>query len=206
MKKILTGIGLMMILSLGVNAQATKDDHRGRKGKMNSEKFYKDLNLTETQKTEMKAASADLRRQMEMLKKDSSLNTEAKKAKRTAIVKEHRLKTEQILSAEQKTKLAEKRKANPGRKKMDGNGRSKMKQELSLTEDQQKKLQALNETHKKKLIAVRENKSLDETERKKQISALRSEQRKAMNSILTPEQKEKMKENRKHRSKKTVSA
>ena len=81
-----------------------------------------------------------------------------------------------------------------------------MKQELSLTGDQQKKLQEINETQKKKIMAVRDNKALDETERKKQISAIRSEQRKAINSILTPEQKEKMKESRKHRGKKTVSA
>jgi len=71
--------------------------------------------------------------------------------------------------------------------------------QLNLTQEQKDKLHAYNKDMKAKRDAVKNNQSLSETDKKTQLKALRENSRKHFASVLTDEQKQKMKEAREKR-------
>ena len=72
-----------------------------------------------------------------------------------------------------------------------------MKAELNLTDEQSAKLDANRKAMGDKMKAINENSKLSAEEKKTQMRELRKQQKESLESILTKEQLEKMKEKRK---------
>ena len=68
--------------------------------------------------------------------------------------------------------------------------RTDMMQQLNLTDEQKTKLQQLHDEQRAKMDSIR-NSSLSDDEKTTQLKALRGNQRKAMEEVLTTEQKTK---------------
>jgi len=109
MKKLITGIAIILAMTMGAQAQDTTQSKFGR-DKPRMEDRYKELNLTDAQKAEVKTINASFREKMDNLKKETSLGEKEMKDKKKAISMEHRSAFENVLTAEQKTKFAEMRK------------------------------------------------------------------------------------------------
>lgn len=67
-------------------------------------------------------------------------------------------------------------------------------EELNLTEKQRAEIDALKAATKEKVAALKADESLDEAARKEEIKALRTENKAAVDAILTDEQKAQLKE------------
>lgn len=68
----------------------------------------------------------------------------------------------------------------------------KMAKELNLTADQQAKLKQLMDADRAKMKAIHQDQSLTKEQKKQQTQALRETMKKDMDSILTPEQQQKL--------------
>jgi Spy/CpxP family protein refolding chaperone len=79
------------------------------------------------------------------------------------------------------------------RKKMNG----KMMKDLNLSPSQQAQMKEFHQNMKQKMDAIKNDASLTPEQKKAKMKELHQTQRQTMNSILTPEQKEKMKAQRK---------
>ena len=72
------------------------------------------------------------------------------------------------------------------------------KEKLNLTADQQEKMKALHQSFSTQVKAIKDNQSLSEDQKKEQMKALSVKRREEMKAILTPEQQQKMLEQRKN--------
>ncbi|MEJ7674416.1 MAG: hypothetical protein WKF59_17400 [Chitinophagaceae bacterium] len=135
---------------------------------------------------------------MESLK---TSNTTAKdqKEKREALVKEHEQKVDAILTPEQRMKAAEFRGLSKGNgshsgKEKHGEARfEKVTKDLDLTADQQTKIKALNETLRSDAQNIEKNNALTEDQKKEQLKSVRKKHKEELNSLLTSEQRAKLK-------------
>jgi Spy/CpxP family protein refolding chaperone len=214
MKKILATVLAAALIGGVVNAQEIPDRkpdgvHRmAGKGHRHQGFDMQKLNLTEDQKTKVKALNDDFKKQMQDLKKQDNITVKESRTRMESLRKEHRAKTENILTAEQKAQLKTMktdRKAEVGERGKDR--LEKMKAELSLTDQQVAKLKASHEAMGVKTKAIRENASLTDDAKKDQMKEVFKKQKEDMKSILTEEQLKKMEENRKnhHRGSKKQS-
>jgi Spy/CpxP family protein refolding chaperone len=158
----------------------------------------KQLNLSEDQKKQAGAIKQEYRLKMQDLNKNESITVKESRDRKDALRKEQKNRMQGLLTSEQKNKL-EQIKANKKAskeahyaKRMD-----KMKTHLQLTDDQVAKLKAGHEASKNRLKSIKENQGLDRVQRKEELMALKNERKTKMESILTTEQKEKMKQMRK---------
>ena len=76
-----------------------------------------------------------------------------------------------------------------------------MMQQLNLTDEQKAKMQKLHEEQRTKTDSIR-NSSLSDDEKMTQMKSMRENNRKAMDDILTPDQRSKMQELRKQQMEK----
>jgi Spy/CpxP family protein refolding chaperone len=76
-----------------------------------------------------------------------------------------------------------------------------MKEQLSLTDEQTKKVEAVFAKNQDKYKEVRENKDLSQEDRRAKMAELRKAEAEEMKGILTPEQQEKAKKLREERAK-----
>jgi Spy/CpxP family protein refolding chaperone len=193
MKRIFTLAVAALLFAGSAMAQDTKKETRQnrqdkearthqkheRHGKHDGAGIAKELNLSDSQKDQVK-----------------SLNKEYKQ-KAEALRQERKTRTEAILTAEQKAKLGElkeKRKnefKNKRAGKMEG-----MKKELGISEAQGQKIKALNEEFRTKAEAIKNNSSLTQEQKKEQFKALNDERKAKMKNILTAEQLQKMESRR----------
>lgn len=168
-----------------------------RKGMMN------DLNLTDAQKTQMKANREEFKTKMEQLKAQNLPEAQYNERKK-ALHAEQKAKMESILTAEQKAKMAEKRGNFEGKdKNKQGKDFGKMKEELSLTDDQSAKLKAQHQALKARMEAIKNDQSLSKEAKKEKMMALKNEAKEQRKSILTAEQMKKMEEFKKDRKDKS---
>ena len=212
MKKLITLSLAFSALVFTASAQEQKTDKKQRsehaKG-MKGNRGMADLNLTDAQKTQMKANREDFKVKMEQLKAQNLPEAQYNERKK-ALRAEQKAKMESILTADQKAKMAEKRKnfkegkyegKNKGTNaRADKQGRfEKMKTELSLTDDQAAKLKAQNQALKAKREAIKNDQSLTKEAKKEKMTALRNEAKEQRKSILTVEQMKKMEQLKKDR-------
>jgi protein CpxP len=73
----------------------------------------------------------------------------------------------------------------------------KAKEELSLSEEQQKKWNDIDEDFKTQIKTIRKNEGLDKEEKKKQLRSLSKEKMEKINAVLTTDQREKWNQMRK---------
>lgn len=199
MKKILAS-ALAIVLFVGASqAQSTaseNDHHRGH-----SKEWIKDLNLTDVQKTQLKTLHEAQRKEMESLK-----STNVTPEQRKAIHEKYRSQFEAVLTPAQreqmKAKMQERKtEGDKGFEKKGGFGKNAafLDKDLNLTTDQQAKLQGFANDFHAKAQSIRGNTGLTDDQKKEQMKNLAKQFREQMQTVLTPEQTQKMKELRRSR-------
>lgn len=214
MKKILTLSLAFSALVFSATAQEQREIRKdksarteGRAGMKGDKKdMMNDLNLTEAQKTQMKASREEFKLKMAALKAQD-LPEGQMKERRKALHAEQKAKMESILTTEQKAKMAEKRKSYEGKGKFEGKKGMKgkgmkgkgmkgqhgdMKAQLGLTDDQVTKLKAQKTAMKAKRDAIKNDQTLTQEAKKDKMKALKAEAKTQRKSILTAEQIQKM--------------
>jgi protein CpxP len=95
-----------------------------------------------------------------------------------------------------------KREVNPSQtsqsNKMQKNKKKEMMKELNLTKEQRGKMKEFHRSMKQKKEDIKNDKTLTAAQKKAKLKELHKEKKQKMNAILTPEQREKMKEQKKN--------
>lgn len=204
MKRIVVGTLALMLGVASLQAQDKTDQtapkkefhkHGGKPGMRGKHDVdFKKLNLTSDQQVQLKKIREDFKSQMAELKKsEATITAKDYKEKRMAIAKQHQEQMQNLLTQEQKDKLATMR-SERGKKFNGGPGRGmdRMKTELGLSDDQSAKIKSLQADTRTKIKGIRDNQSLSDDQKKQQVMAAMKEQRENMNKVLTPDQLKKM--------------
>lgn len=202
MKKLIAFTLVAAIAGFSASAQERREVKTPRteqKMKMHDKKTMQELNLTETQKAELKSQREASKAQLEAIKADASLTDAQKAEKAKAIHQEQKNKMQALLTTEQKAKLEESRKASAARGKEIGEKKKQAYKDLNLTADQSAKLKAQREASKSKIEAIKSNSSLTEDQKKTQIKEVMQASKTDMKNILTAEQMKKMQEMKKQK-------
>ncbi|MDB5190748.1 MAG: hypothetical protein JWQ96_311 [Segetibacter sp.] len=207
MKKLLTAI-FVLSLSTATFAQ-TSDAKSKREGKEHKEHAkgkhfgkgdqYSKLNLTEAQKSQMQSLNESFRNKMKALKADDS-------NERKELAKQHQQSIQNILTPEQRKQAAEFKKdySNKGRNR--GEGRfDEMQKELNLSAQQSSRLKEINENHRQQMQELQSNTSLTDEQKKEKRRSIMEAHKQSIASVLTADQKAKMKDRMKNRPNKTRS-
>lgn len=209
MKKVILMMVAVAITALTVvQAQEIPERKRGEfrpvhKERMHGKKELASLNLSEEQKTKMKAMNQDFRKKMEDLRKQDNITVKESREKMEALRKDHQAKFQSVLTAEQKTQMEKDKEARKAKAKEFGEKRqARMKEQLKLTEEQSKKMAEQRKVTSEKMKTIRENAALSDLQKREQVKEVMKKQKEEMKSILTEEQLQKMKENRKQGGKK----
>ncbi|MBL7702729.1 MAG: hypothetical protein JNM14_10785 [Ferruginibacter sp.] len=205
MKKLL----IPLIAIFAFTATASAQNKMGKKGhhhrKHGHTMMAKQLNFSEDQKKQAKAINEDFRKKMKDLNKQENITVKEQRDRKAAMLKERKAKMDGLLTADQKAKLVQlkaERKAKHEEhyaKRLD-----KMKNNLSLTDDQVTKLKAQRAATMAKAQKIKSNESLSREQKKEQMMALKAEAKEQHKKIFTPEQlkkREEFKKNRGDRSK-----
>ncbi len=197
MKKIIALSLAFALAGFSLSAQQTREVksrqkassmHHGQKKDM-----MKDLNLSDAQKTQMKANREANKAKMEALKKQDNLTVKEMRERKMALMQEQKAQMESILTAEQKATIASRKTSmDSKRKNMEGQRGEAMKDKLGLSNEQAAKLKAQNEINKEKIKAIQANQSLSMEQKKAQMKAVRDAAKTERQSILTAEQLKKM--------------
>ena len=219
MKKIITGIFAMAAFTFSAAAQDQKTDQKkwdkdGQGQHMRDGKGMHgmdQLNLTESQKQQMKAINEDFSTRMQALGKNDNMMVKDMKAQREALMQERKSKISALLTPDQRTKFDQMHKEGGREGRMVGReqgemGRGRgdmadhMKTELGLTDDQVAKLKSGNESFRQRGKAIRENQSLSADQRKEQFESLQKERENSFKSYLTADQMKKLDQMKKSHS------
>ncbi len=214
MKKLIVAIAAMGMVSFGMAQPPAKGDmgpdgkgprhgmHQKGQHRGGPAAAFGKLNLTDAQKEQMKAIDDDYRGKMETLMKKEDITVKQQRDERAALAKAHKAKVESILTADQKKQLAD-MKANAQKRgdEMAAKRLDRMKTDLALTDAQVAKIKKSQDASRSKMQAIMQNDNLDRESKREQAMALRSDMKKTMDEVLTPEQKTKWEEMRKEHQK-----
>ncbi|MGB1031710.1 MAG: hypothetical protein ACPGWM_03800 [Flavobacteriales bacterium] len=142
--------------------------------------------IDEKFKAERQKLKADETLSMEDRKKASR---ELKEAKKEAIA--------EILTEKQQEQLRESKEKERDERR--AHKEAKIFKELELTAEQQKQFRDVSEKYDGMMEYIKEDSSLNDEAKKKKLMDVRKKKQKSIASILTPEQKAKMKELREER-------
>jgi len=193
----------LVVAGLGFSASAQqkefrKGGHHGRKHHRMD--MAKQLNFSEDQKKQAATYKQDLRSKMQELNKQENITVKEQRDRRNAIMKEHKAKMDGLLTAEQKTKMAQlKKEGKEKREQHYAKHLDRMKTQLGLSDAQVTRMKAQRETVAAKRKAIMDNASLSREQKKTQMIALKNESKEERKKIFTPEQLKKMEELKKNR-------
>jgi Spy/CpxP family protein refolding chaperone len=132
------------------------------------------------------------------LKKNEDITVREWKSKMATIRKDHRDKVQNVLTDDQKASLKKMMQEHRAEMKKHGAHRlEQMKKDLNLTDDQVASLKKSHEDMARKFKAIRDDKSLTDDQKKAQLKDLREQQQNSLKSILTPEQMQKLQQEKK---------
>jgi len=196
MKRVLFGLGIILCCSLGAAAQADSTfqplsrmhqglhRHRMQRGAMAAR-----LDLTDAQKQEARKINDAYHSQVAALEKDDQITLKSYHERKAALEQDRRSRMEALLTPEQKSRIAEHKKAMAQRMKMASDRRmDRMRTDLGLSDDQVAKISQQRKDLMEQAAAIRQNPSLTQEEKKEQFMTLRRSFRDNLSSILTPEQ------------------
>ncbi len=207
MKTYLIALSAFTIITVTVNAQTkrnTTDDvsitHHNKMDQKNHHHdrgmMMKQLNLSDAQKQQAKSLKEDYKARYKQLDENkSSMSLQDYQAKKEQIRKEQKSKFESILTADQKSKMADLKKDQMAKRhSMHKKNRGETKTTLNLSDDQVSKLKSQHENFKAQAQAIKENKSLTDEQKKENLMDLRKRSREDEKTILTAEQLRKKEE------------
>lgn len=201
MKRIIIA-ALSTVLIIGTAAAQDQNVQHGRKQhgqhmKHRNGKFAHHLNLSEEQKKQARTIGENYQKQASALKKNDKLTMGEYKQQMAALQKDRKQQFDNLLTAEQKAKIAEGKKKREEHAQVRGAARlEKMKINLGLKDEQVAKIKKQQEGFRSKAKAIHENGDLSDEQKKEQMKALAKENKESFRSVLTKEQQEKL-ENRK---------
>ncbi len=199
MKKIIIGMLTVASFIFTANAQEMRKMKHHQRGHQKG-MILKELNLTATQKEQMKANRDNVKMQLTELNKNENITVKEYKARKADILKSQKAQMDNVLTTEQKNKLKQQKNNRKGKQEMYSAKRmDKMKTNLGLSDEQVNKLKVNREATMAKAKAIKENSQLSQSERKEQLVALRQDQKNSLKQVLTPEQINKMEEKKKAR-------
>jgi Spy/CpxP family protein refolding chaperone len=193
MKKSMIFFGLM-IASTVMFAQR-KVDPMERAAKQ-AEHMKKELGLDEVQYKAVKAINEEHAGKVMKLFGDSTISQEAKHQQMKTLRNEKETALRKVLTEEQhKKRLANQsdhhRKHGAKMAKHRGNYAGRMQKELSLTDEQNAKMKAINREFGQKFRALRNDSTLSKEDNQTKMKQLKVEYQEKMKSVLTEEQFEK---------------
>ena len=202
MKKIIAFTLILAVSGSVVCAQerrASKTEKSGMHKQHGQHKeMIKDLNLSDTQKAQLKTDRAEAKAKMDALEKQDNLTVKEMRERKAALQQEQKAKMEALLTAEQKAKIATvKNDMVAKRKNIDGNRGEAMQEKLGITNEQAAKLKAHNEATHDNIQAIQESQNLTMNQKKIQIKAVKDASKAERKNILTAEQIQRMEEMRK---------
>ena len=165
--------------------------------------MLKDLNLTDAQKTQLKAERESFKAQLDALEKNETLTVKEYKTRKADLYKQQKEKMNSLLTEDQKAALAKHKLERKGKHEMHrGYGIEKMKSQLNLSDDQVSKMKEKREAQKAAAKSIKEDAKLSSTEKAEKLKELKEQNKAAFKEILTEEQLQKMKEWKKDKSRK----
>ena len=208
MKKLILSAVVITFAVLSVNGQEiperkTEESKPIIKEKVINKKERESLDLTEDQKTKLKAMNHDLHKRMEELRKQDNLTVKEYREKMEALRKDRHSQFQSVLTAEQKARMEKYHEASKARSKEYGKRKQqRMKEELKLTDEQAAKMAENRKVTMKKIETIREDKSLNDDQKREKVKEAMKSQKESTKLLLTKEQLKKMKESRKDHHKK----
>lgn len=199
-------IAAVMFVFAGFAFSANAQEFRKMKhphGYHANEIMMKDLNLSQSQKEQIKASHDSYQKQLMELNKNENLTVKEARDKKQALRKTQKEKMMSLLTADQKNKLIQLKKDMEVKyqamalKRLD-----KMKATLNLSDDQVSKIKATKQTEHAQFKAIKENDKLSRAEKMEQLMVLKEQNKNSFKDILTPEQSSKMEEMKKMRTEK----
>ena len=194
-------VSLIVIASVTFSTQAqirrndndvAKKKYGQHHGKEERKEMAEKLDLSKDQEKQMKSINMDFKNRMKELK-NSNLSESDLRVKKEALQQERKQKMMTILTSEQKKKFSEFKKEEHKENRMErGQSMEKMKENLSLSDDQVKKLNEQRDVFKSKEERIENNQALSADQKQAQLKALREEKRNDLKNILTPDQEKKM--------------
>ena len=160
----------------------------------------KALNLSASQKEQVKAARQNTNTQLAALNKNDQMNVKDFKESKAAILQSQKQQMAGILTEDQKKQLAQNKPlSNEPKGNKAGGNLGKMKRNLGLSDNQVTQIKANQDAEQAKIKAIRDNSSLSKLEKREQLKSIREEQKNNLSEILSLEQLIKIEDSRKER-------
>ena len=199
----IAGIALLAVLAWGMMAvgqeaapgtnqgspSTSAGPRHGRHGHGMGRRMLRGLNLSDSQKQQLKPIFEQQHQQMQALRNNASLTPEQKKAQAQQIRQNTMAQVNGILTPEQQQQLKQRRQAWAGR----------MAQRLNLSESQKTQMQSIFQQHRAEMQAVQQDSTLTAEQKQAKRQQIRQEMRSQLNGILTPEQQQQWQQMREHR-------
>jgi Spy/CpxP family protein refolding chaperone len=199
MKKIIIGAIATTLCFSTSFAQKLQKNNRPQHAMQTAGKM-KELNLSASQKEQVKAARQNTNTQLAALNKNDKMTVKDFKESKAEILKSQKQQMAGILTEDQKNQLAQsKASSNDPKGNKVGRNFGKMKENLSLTDNQVTQIKANRDAELAKIKAIRDNSDLSKSQKREQLKSIRQEQKNSLTQILSPEQISKLEESRKER-------
>lgn len=200
MKKIITGILLLSILSFAAHAQvqrSTIDSNRKGLAKKGANESIEDrMKLTISQKEAMRSINEGYKAKLQAIIRNESLTPEQRRSQRSILTSEKNNKILSLLTPEQKKIYTEFRQPsgsvnNPNTQKMQGY-LDEIRLSLGLSDDQVAKITASHAAFQQKERDIYNNKALSADEKDSQLISLKKEKEQSFRGFLTANQAAKL--------------
>ena len=194
MKKLISGLVMMLAIAFTVSAQDSTKHKGHRKHKTQFEK----VQYTDAQKTELKTLKEGYKQQHEAIRSNSNLSEAQKKEQRMELMKKRKADMDRILTADQKKQIAEgKKNGRKGEGKKSSHKLGKKKGEsrmndLGLSEAQSAKVKSINAQYREKMMQLKKNRAAEKSAQKEAFTRLRKQHREEIRQVLTAEQIQKL--------------
>ena len=199
MKKILIMAIAAFTIAFTSNAQTQRQiDPAKKEVRDHSRKMqYASLELTQAQKDQLKKMREANKVQKEAIKNDNALTEAQKSEKMKSLHKSQKKGMNSLLTKEQKDKMQMQRKSNSSKKGLHSQRGKSAMANLDLTPAQKDQFKKMRDDHKVQRDAIKNDKNLSDVQRGEKMKELNKSQKVKMNTILTKEQQQKMKAQRK---------
>ena len=200
MKKLLIPLIAIFALTISANAQQKREMKGHQHKKHQHGMMAKQLNFSEEQKKQSKTINEDFRKKMQELNKNESITVKESRDRKAALLKEKKARMDGLLTADQKTKMVQlKAEQKVKAEERYANHLTKMKTNLSLTDEQVAKLKTQRISTQAKMEKIKTNESLSREQKHEQMMVLQAEAKEQHQKIFTAEQIKKMEVMKKNR-------
>jgi Spy/CpxP family protein refolding chaperone len=194
MKKMIFGLAALLMVTCTF-AQPSANHHKGQHPGMErkSGMSYRNLNLTDAQKQQVKTINENFHQQMQTLNSKENITVKEQRIQKANLAKSHKEQLQAVLTPDQKQQLADqKAEMQKNRLAMEEKRLETLKSNLALTDAQVATIKSKQQSKHAKIEAIMKDDKIDQAEKKQQLITLRKEMKTELDKVLTPEQKTKL--------------